>query len=155
MDKQFLERALELAQEHSADGLHGPFGAIIVKDGNIIGEGWNQVVETNDPTAHAEVVALRAASQHENNFDLSGATVYASCEPCPMCFAASYWAKVSRVVYAASKEDAAAIGFDDDFIYKEINLPHEDRSIEFAQELHEQGKGLLEKWAANPNKKMY
>ena len=151
----FLQRAIALADEKSASGDCGPFGAVVVKDGEIISEGWNQVVSSHDPTAHAEVMAIRNACAKLNTHDLSGCTLYASCEPCPMCLAAIYWARIKRVIYAASRNDAAAIGFDDEFLYHEVALPPEDRSIEFVQTLHEQGAAILHKWADSPAHIMY
>lgn len=154
-EQQYLQHAINLALEHSADGMHGPFGAVVVKDGKIIGEGWNQVVETRDPSAHAEIISIRQASQAIEDFDLEGATLYTSCEPCPMCFAASYWANIAKIVYASSKNDAAKAGFDDAFIYEEINKDQNDRSVDFVQILEDEGREVFEAWDKNPNKKMY
>ena len=114
--QQYMRRAIELSRTNVAKGTGGPFGAVIVKGGMVIGEGTNQVTARNDPTAHAEVEAIRAACAHIGNFDLSGAVVYTSCEPCPMCLAAIYWARLERIYFANTKVDAAAINFDDDFI---------------------------------------
>ncbi len=108
-------------------GAGGPFGSVVVRDGRVIGEGWNQVTSTNDPTAHAEVVAIRRACAAIGSFSLAGATLYASCEPCPMCLASAYWARVSRIVFANTREEAAAIGFDDQLLYDEIPKPIEER----------------------------
>lgn len=127
-DRQYLEQAIELAcRSVASDG--GPFGAVIVKDDQVIGRGHNQVTLNNDPSAHAEIVAIRDACKTLNNFELTGCTIYASCEPCPMCMSAIYWARIQRVVYAASGEDAAEAGFDDSVIAEEICKPYSERSI--------------------------
>ena len=154
-DEKFLQRAIALASKHSADGRHGPFGAVIVKDADIIAEGWNRVVDSNDPTAHAEVQAIRAAAKKLKTHDLSGCTIYASCEPCPMCLAAIYWARIDHIVYAATKDDAAAAGFDDSFLYKEMTKPWPARQVEFDQALREQAAQMMRSWAENPNKIQY
>ncbi|RMF14868.1 MAG: nucleoside deaminase [Gammaproteobacteria bacterium] len=119
-DREFLERAVALAAEHSADGDCGPFGAVLVKDGRIIAEGWNRVVSGQDPTAHAEVTAIRAACEALDTHELKGCTLYSSCEPCPMCFSAAVWARVDRIVYAETREGAARAGFDDDRLYRAL-----------------------------------
>ena len=125
-DLRHLARAAELSRERMDANLGGPFGAVIVRDGKVLAEGWNEVTSSNDPTAHAEVVAIRRACAALGNFSLAGATLYSSCEPCPMCLASAYWARISRIVYANTRDDAAAIGFDDAFIYDEIpKAPHE------------------------------
>ncbi len=126
---QFLKEAVEIAAVNAGSGKGGPFGAIIVKDGKEIGRGVNRVTGTHDPTAHAEVVAIRNACQNLGNFKLEGAVIYASCEPCPMCLAAIYWARISAIYFAADNTDAAKAGFDDSYIYKEIRLPLDKRSI--------------------------
>ncbi len=127
--QEHIEKAIEMAAENAKTLAGGPFGAIIVKDGQVIGKGANQVTTTNDPTAHAEIVAIRDACKNTNDFRLEGAVIYASCEPCPMCLSAIYWARISKVYFAAQSNDAAEAGFDDSFIYEEINLPREKRSI--------------------------
>jgi guanine deaminase len=125
-----LARAIALSREHMEKGDGGPFGAVIAGPQGIVAEGWNQVTSTNDPTAHAEVVAIRRACETLNRFSLTGYTLYTSCEPCPMCFASAYWARVDRIVYANTRDDAAAIGFDDATIYAEVALaPHGTRLI--------------------------
>jgi guanine deaminase len=127
-DRQFLGAAVALSKRHMAEGAGGPFGAVIVKDDSIIAEGWNQVTSSHDPTAHAEVVAIRRACAALGDFSLSGAVIYSSCEPCPMCLAAIYWARLERLVFANTREQAAAIGFDDAFLYAEVpKSPHERR----------------------------
>ena len=125
---EFMKRAIELAKNSVRDGT-GPFGAVIVKNGEIIAEGNNQVTKNNDPSAHAEVVAIRNACQLLNSFQIDECELYTSCEPCPMCLGAIYWARPKRVYYAATKDDAARIGFDDSFIYKELQLSSNLRSI--------------------------
>lgn len=127
--KIFMEEAIKLAVDNVKSGKGGPFGAVIVKNGEIIARGANHVTTTNDPTAHAEVVAIREACKKLNSFQLEGCEIYASCEPCPMCLGAIYWARPSKLFFAATKDDAAKAGFDDSFIYKEIPLPTQDRSI--------------------------
>src|SRR4051812_42486190 len=135
-EQKFLERAVELSREGMQSGKGGPFGCVIVKEGKIVGEGCNQVTTTNDPTAHAEVVAIRDACKNLGTFQLTGCDVYASCEPCPMCLGAIYWARPARVIYANTKNDAAAINFDDQFIYDEIEKPGAERQISFIHEPH-------------------
>src|SRR5882757_3960510 len=120
-EKIFLERAITLSKEGMESGKGGPFGCVIVKDNEIVGEGNNKVTSSNDPTAHAEVVAIRDACEKLNTYQLDGCDIYTSCEPCPMCLGAIYWARPRRVIYANTREEAAAIEFDDDFIYNEIN----------------------------------
>lgn len=154
-DHLFLERALALAREHSTSGVNGPFGAVVVRDGQIIGEGWNRVIETADPTAHAEILAIRAACASERTHDLTGCTIYASCEPCPMCLAAIYWARIERVVFACDRADAARAGFDDSVIYEELGKPWEGRKIESRQMDRERGMMVLEAWIDNPARVQY
>lgn len=131
-DKEFLLQAISIAKKNIAEG-GGPFGAVIVIDNKIVAEAGNTVVLTNDPTAHAEVNAIREACKKLNKFDLTDAVLYASCEPCPMCLSAIYWARIRKIYYAASRFDAADAGFDDEFIYKELELPLEKRSIPIKQ----------------------
>lgn len=155
MNAQFLKRAIDIAERESKDGQNGPFGALIALNDNIISEGWNQVVETNDPTAHAEIVAIRKACRLLGRFDLEGCILYTSCEPCPMCLSAIYWARIPLVCYASTKEDAEKAGFDDDFIYRELAIPMDKRQVRFVQELREQGNRVFDAWIQNPNKLMY
>src|SRR5271157_5858524 len=129
MDNPFMARAIHLALQNVHSGQGGPFGAVVVKDGNMIAEGANQVTSTNDPTAHAEVLAIRAACAKLRVFELQGCEIYTSCEPCPMCLGAIYWARLSRVYFANADADASRIGFDDSLIYREIALPHGQRAI--------------------------
>jgi tRNA(Arg) A34 adenosine deaminase TadA len=155
MQEQFMLRAIELANNgmNSNDG--GPFGCVIVKNGEIIGEGNNNVTGSNDPTAHAEIVAIRNACKNLNSFQLDDCEIYTSCEPCPMCLGAIYWARPSKVFYACTREDAASIGFDDDFIYKELNLSMEKRSISMVQILQEKGIEVFKNWMKKIDKIKY
>jgi tRNA(Arg) A34 adenosine deaminase TadA len=130
-DKIFMREAIALSLKGMKNGEGGPFGCVIVKNGEIIGRGNNCVTSTNDPTAHAEVVAIRNACRYLNSFQLAGCTLYTSCEPCPMCLGAIYWARPDRIVYACTREDAAAIDFDDDFLYKELVAPMSERRRRF------------------------
>lgn len=152
---KFIERAIELSREGMQSGKGGPFGCVIVKDGKIVGEGCNQVAATNDPTAHAEVVAIRNACKTLNSFQLTGCDVYASCEPCPMCLGAIYWARPKRVIYANTKKDAAAINFDDQFIYDEIERTNEKRAIVFIHHPHQKAIEVFEEWKKMENKIEY
>ena len=154
-DETFLREAIQLAAEHSQRRDGGPFGAIVVREGTILGRGWNQVTSANDPTAHAEVMAIRAACRELSDFRLSGCVLYASCEPCPMCLAASYWARIDRLVYAATREDAAAIGFDDSRFYDELSQPPERRRLHFRQLLRAEAVTIMERWNAMPDKLRY
>jgi len=154
-DKEFMRRAFELAQNGVDANNGGPFGAIVVKDGVIIGEGCNRVTSTNDPTAHAEVVAIREACKNLNSFQLDNCTIYTSCEPCPMCLGAIYWARPALMYFACSREDAANPGFDDDFIYEEIALPFEERRIKTVNFLREEGLKVFENWVNKPDKTEY
>ncbi len=151
----FLRRALELARIHSARGDAGPFGAVVVREGLVVGEGWNQVVEGRDPTAHAEIQALRAAARALGTHDLRGAVLYSSCEPCPMCLAAIYWSRIRTVYFAAAAEDAAKAGFDDVRIARELALPWEERAVKGIRLLEGEGSEVLEAWLANPKRIPY
>ena len=128
LDTQYMKRAIELARAGMDNNDGGPFGCVVVKDGKVVGEGNNRVTSTNDPTAHAEVVAIREACKTLDAFQLDGCSIYTSCEPCPMCLGAIYWAHLDAVYFAATRDDAAAAGFDDSFLYGEIPLPAERRS---------------------------
>ncbi len=141
----FMQRAIRLACE-SVETQGGPFGAVIVRDGAVIAEGMNRVTPDKDPTAHAEMVAIRAACAALNRFDLRGCTIYTSCEPCPMCLAALHWARVDRIVYAASQQDAAAAGFDDAELYAEVARPHAERSTPIVQEMGDEGTEPFDAW---------
>ena len=154
MSAEFMRRAITLAHENIRCG-GGPFGAVIVKDGRVVAEGVNQVTTTNDPTAHAEVVAIRAACKSLATFQLAGCDLYTSCEPCPMCLGAIYWARPSRIFYAGTARDAAAAGFDDAFIYDEIALPHGTRRIPMTELLREEGVLIFNAWVAKTDKTAY
>lgn len=151
----FMQEAIRLSVSNVEAGNGGPFGAVVVKDGKIIARGVNQVTATNDPTAHAEVVAIRNACAALNSFQLDDCEIYASCEPCPMCLAAIYWARPSKLFYACSKEDAAAINFDDAFIYEEIARPVAERKIFTRQILREEALDAFTKWSASTKKTTY
>jgi len=144
-DSEFMREAIRLSIENISNN-GGPFGAVIVKNGEIIARGVNRVTSTTDPTAHAEVVAIREAAKKLNNFNLSGCTIYTSCEPCPMCLSAIYWAHIDRIYYGNTKTDAKNIGFDDSFIYDEIKLPVEQRTIETTQLLRDEAIEGFKKW---------
>lgn len=154
-DDFFLARAVELAQRNVETCEGGPFGAVVVCGGKIIGEGWNRVVASKDPTAHAEIMAIRAACVAVDAFHLTDSVLYASSEPCPMCLSAAYWARVERIVFANSRAEAAAIGFCDDDLYCELNLPLEQRQIR--TEHHPLPGALLplQQWFANPQRTRY
>ncbi len=151
----FMRRAITLAHEKMAAGEGGPFGAVVVKDGEIIAEGHNQVTSANDPTAHAEVNAIRTACAKLGTFNLQGCEIFSSCEPCPMCLSAIYWARLDRVFFANTRADAARIGFDDDHIYREVALPLAERAIPMEQLLGEEGRVTFDAWLANPDKIQY
>jgi len=154
-DIQFLKRAIELAQHNITSGNGGPFGAVIVREGKIIAEGANHVTINNDPTAHAEVVAIREACKKLNTFQLENCEIYCSCEPCPMCLGAIYWARPKAVYFAASKQDAADAGFDDSFIYEEIALPIAKRSIPTMHHSMQAAIEVFRKWTDSENKTEY
>ncbi len=154
-DEDFLREAIKLAREGMAPGQGGPFGAVIVKDGKIVGRGCNQVTSTNDPTAHAEVVAIRDACRNLATFQLTGCTLYASCEPCPMCLGAIYWARPGRIVYGAFHSDAAGAGFDDQFIYEQLDKPREQRHIPMQQLLRAEADAVFREWVAMEDKRKY
>lgn len=128
-DQHFLSMAAALSRQGMEQGQGGPFGSVVVLDGDVVGRGWNQVTSTNDPTAHAEIVAIRDACARLGRFDLRGAILYASCEPCPMCLASALWARVDRIVFANTRDEAAAIGFDDALIYEQVALDATARII--------------------------
>jgi guanine deaminase len=143
---EWMQRAIDLAVENVRQGLGGPFGAVVVSNGAIVGSGANAVTATNDPTAHAEVVAIRAACRALGSFQLTGCELYTSCEPCPMCLGAIYWARPARIYYAATKADAAAAGFDDAHIYDELILDPEKRAIPCAQLLRDRAAEAFQVW---------
>jgi guanine deaminase len=152
---QWMRRAIALATENVTSGKGGPFGALIVRNGEILGEGANSVTATNDPTAHAEVTAIRAAAKLMNTFSLAGCELYTSCEPCPMCLAAAYWARVDAVYYAAGAEDAARAGFDDAFLYDEFRKPANARKLPETQLLRDEAWTSFAAWLASPIKIPY
>lgn len=154
-DERFLQHAAALSRRSLSEPFGGPFGAVVVRDGRVIGEGLNAVTALNDPTAHAEIVAIRAACAAEGSFSLAGATIYASCEPCPMCLAASYWARVSRIVFAATRAEAAAAGFDDAFIYDEIPKPPDMRSLTMEHHPNATASDTLKAWLAKADRIAY
>ncbi len=155
MKQEFLERAINLAIENVASHKGGPFGAVIVKDGKIIAEGVNRVTDDCDPTAHAEIRAIRAAARALNDFHLEGCEIYSSCEPCPMCFSAIYWAHLDCVYYASDAKDAARAGFDDAFIYEELKKDPEKRRIPFRKVELGGAKRPFEDWLADPERNEY
>ncbi len=152
---QFIQKAIELSLQGSQSGKGGPFGCVIVKNGEIVGEGYNQVTSSNDPTAHAEIVAIRDACRNLGTFQLDDCELYTSCEPCPMCFGAIYWARPKAVFYANTRTDAANIGFDDDFIYKELNVDFSQRKIPFYSLGRDHALEAFEKWKQKENKVDY
>ena len=151
----FMKEAVNLSRQCFETGFGGPFGAVVVKQGIIIGKGSNAVTSLNDPTAHAEIMAIREACRHLETFQLTGCEIYTSCEPCPMCLGAIYWARPSAVYYAASRQDAANAGFDDSFIYDEITVPHFDRKISIEQNHPDEAIAVFQEWIAWENKKAY
>lgn len=153
-DRRFMQMAIDLSVENVANG-GGPFGAVIVRDGEVIATGVNRVTATNDPTAHAEVSAIRAACAAVGDFKLTGCTVYSSCEPCPMCLSALYWAGVARIYYGNTKADAKAIDFDDSFIYDEIARDYSERSIPCVNFMRDEALTAFRAWTAKPDKIAY
>ncbi|MFZ0276880.1 MAG: nucleoside deaminase [Candidatus Sulfotelmatobacter sp.] len=150
-----MARAIQLSIDNVRSGRGGPFGAVVVKDGNIIAEGANQVTSTNDPTAHAEMVAIREACRKLAAFDLEACDIYTSCEPCPMCLGAIYWARMSRVYFANFDADASRAGFDDSLIYREIALPYSQRKIPMIQMMREEALAAFSAWGNKSNKIEY
>jgi tRNA(Arg) A34 adenosine deaminase TadA len=155
MNNEFMQRAIHLAEEGMNRNDGGPFGCVIVKDGKIIAEGNNQVTSSNDPTAHAEVVAIRNACKSLGDFQLMGCDLYTSCEPCPMCLGAIYWARPDRVFYACTRNDAADAGFDDEFIYEELDISPDERKIPMIPMDRESSLGIFDKWKAKEDKTDY
>jgi guanine deaminase len=153
--EQYMRMAIELSEKNVAEGLGGPFGAVIVKDGEVIGASGNKVVPDNDPTAHAEVSAIRLACQKLGNFSLEGCVIYTSCEPCPMCLGAIYWARIDKIYYGNNKADAAAIGFDDQFIYEELDRPAEERKLPMTELLRDEALGAFRAWEVHEGKTHY
>ena len=155
MNPDFMREALRLATDAMRNKCGGPFGAVIVRDGEIIGRGWNQVTTANDPTAHAEVMAIRDACARLGTFKLEDCELYASCEPCPMCLAAAHWARVGKVFYAATRTDAAAAGFDDERLHREIALPPGQRKLLMEQLLRTEAQTIFKEWIAKSDKTPY
>ena len=148
----FLLEAIRLSKEKMEAGEGGPFGAVIVKDDEIVGRGWNRVVTANDPTAHAEVMAIREACSKLETFSLAGCEIYASCEPCPMCLSAIYWARLDALYFAATRNDASDAGFDDALLYEEIALDWKLRKLNAEQHLHEEAQQVLNLWKNKPDR---
>lgn len=155
MNQSFMARAIQLSMENVHSGRGGPFGAVIVKNETIIAEGANQVTSTNDPTAHAEIIAIREACRKLRVFQLPDYEIYASCEPCPMCLGAIYWTHLARVYFAGSAADASAAGFDDSQIYREITQPYSARRIPMIQIMREEALAAFRAWQGKPNKIAY
>lgn len=155
MENVFMGRAIQLSVENVRSGRGGPFGAIVVRNGTIIGEGTNQVTSTNDPTAHAEMLAIREACKKLGVFSLESCEIYASCEPCPMCLAAIYWAHLTRIYFANLAEDASKIGFDDSLIYREIAQSQSHRTIPMIQLMRDEALAAFREWQAKPDKITY
>jgi guanine deaminase len=154
LKKTWMNRAIELSKENVANG-GGPFGAVIVKNGRIVGEGVNRVTASNDPTAHAEVVAIRNACQNLRTFELEDCEIYTSCEPCPMCLSAIYWSHIGKIFYGNTKKDAAQINFDDDFIYQEIPKSPQERKIPMLQLQRSEALKAFELWEKKTDKITY
>ena len=155
LDKKFMLRAIALAKQGMDNNAGGPFGTVIVKDNEIIAEASNCVTSTNDPTAHAEVIAIREACKKLGSFQLDGCTLYTSCEPCPMCLGAIYWARPERVVYACNRKDAASVNFDDQLIYDEIDTNIASRKIPFSQLLRDEALTVFKQWQEKEDKVVY
>ncbi len=155
MTNPFMRKAIDLAIDNVRSGQGGPFGAVVVREGKILAEGTNRVTSLNDPTAHAEVVAIREACRILGSFELAGCEIYASCEPCPMCLGAIYWARLVRVYFAGTRKDAAEAGFDDEFVYQQIQLPIAARKIPMIRLMREQALEAFEEWKRKPDKIPY
>ena len=155
MNDPFMARAIQLSIENVHSGRGGPFGAVIVRGDNIVAEGANQVTSLNDPTAHAEILAIRRACAKLGAFELKDCELYTSCEPCPMCLGAIYWARLARVYFANTAEDAAKLGFDDSLIYNELRQAHANRRIPVIQMMREEALAGFHAWEAKPNKILY
>jgi tRNA(Arg) A34 adenosine deaminase TadA len=153
--EKFMRIAIELSEQNVKQGMGGPFGAVIVKDGEIIAQSANQVIPQNDPTAHAEVSAIRLACKQLGSYNLQGCIIYTSCEPCPMCLGAIYWAHINVVYYGNTKSDAASIGFDDHFIYQELELPLEQRRLQITQLLRNEAQPAFKLWQISMSKTDY
>jgi tRNA(Arg) A34 adenosine deaminase TadA len=154
-DNPFMERAIQLSLENVRSGRGGPFGCVIARDGDLIAEGVNEVTASNDPTAHAEILAIRRASQKLAGFELAGCELYSSCEPCPMCLSAIYWARIERIYFANLTADAARIGFDDSAIYAELKRSPAQRRIQMIQMMREEALAAFREWETQPGKIPY
>jgi guanine deaminase len=154
-DQYFLTMAARLSRKGMSNRAGGPFGAVVVKDGKVIGEGWNEVTSDFDPTAHGEVNAIRRACKSLETYSLTGCTIYSSCEPCPMCLGAIYWARLDRLVFANTRWNAAAIGFDDDWIYREVPKPLDERLIPTLHLPNAEAEAVFAEWLTLPNKTRY
>lgn len=154
-DRVLLLRAIELSREHSLAGVGGPFGAVVARDGVIVSEGWNRVLETLDPTAHAEIVAIRRATEALGRRSLEGCVIYSSCEPCPMCLGAIHWARLDALHFAATRDDAAELGFDDAFIYDELGRPTEGRRLPCIAHEREAARDAMRVWSSLPDRPLY
>ena len=154
-DRTFLLRAVDLSRTRMLANAGGPFGALVVREGKVLAEGWNEVTSSNDPTAHAEVRAIRKACEAVSSFQLQGATLYSSCEPCPMCLAAAYWARVGRIVFAADRVDAAKVGFDDAYLYDEIPTPVAARALPTLHLPLQEAVDVFAAWHAKPDRVDY
>ena len=155
MNPEHMREAISLSIRMMRRGKGGPFGAVVVKDNRIVGRGYNQVTSANDPTAHAEIVAIREACRVLATFRLDDCAIYASCEPCPMCLSAIYWSRIPEVYYGNTRQDAAAVGFDDDFIYGEIPLAPGDRKVTMKPLLRDEAQGAFSAWDSKPDKVRY
>ncbi|HWX20357.1 MAG TPA: nucleoside deaminase [Candidatus Binatia bacterium] len=155
MNKAFMRAAIRLSFQMMRRGAGGPFGAVVVKDDRIVGRGWNQVTSAKDPTAHAEIVAIRTACKRLKTFHLDGCVLYTSCEPCSMCLSAIYWARLDKVYYGNERKDAGKIAFDDDLIYREVALPIGRRQLRMKQLLHEEALKAFAEWERKPDKILY
>lgn len=153
--QKFMKVAIQLSEQNVLESLGGPFGAVVVKDGKILAKSANMVTSTNDPTAHAEVSAIRMACKTLNTFDLSGCVIYTSCEPCPMCLSAVYWAKIDTIYYANTRQDAEDIGFNDKFIYDEIQKTLDKRQVPIKQMMRDEAQGAFKLWDKSAMKTTY
>ena len=150
-----MREAIRLSIQMMRRGQGGPFGAVVVRNGKVVGRGFNQVTSANDPTAHAEIVAIREACQRLKTFQLDDCDLYTSCEPCPMCLSAIYWARLGNVFYGNTRQDAAKIDFDDDFIYREVALPIRKRTLKMKQLLHDEALAAFAEWQRKTDKVLY
>jgi tRNA(Arg) A34 adenosine deaminase TadA len=155
MKEKFMREAIRLSIQMMRRGKGGPFGAVVVRHGKVVGRGANQVTSTNDPTAHAEILAIREACKRLKTFQLEDCDLYTSCEPCPMCLSAIYWARLGRVFYANTRQDAARIDFDDEFIYREVALPIGKRTLKMKQLLHDEALAAFAEWQQKTDKILY